>query len=83
MADCPRHLRLPKIVKTILDKTFLMPVSGADGIRVLVSEHQDSPGEYIVSLERGGMKDPICSLDELRFVSGAIAAAATRIEDAT
>ena len=83
MADRPRHLRLPKIVKTILDKTFLKPVSGEDGIRVLVSEHQDSPGEYIISLERGGMKDAICSLDELQFVAGAIAAAATRIEDAT
>ncbi len=68
------------LMKTILDKTFLKPVSGEDGLRVLVSEHQDSPGEYIVSLERAGMKDSVCSLDELRFVSGAIAAAASRIE---
>lgn len=66
-------------MKTILDKTFLHPKTGADGIRLLVSEHQDSPGEYIVSLERAGMKDSICSEDELRFVAGAIGAAATRI----
>ena len=41
-------------MKTILDKTFLLPVSGADGIRVMVSEHQDSPGEYIVSAHSAG-----------------------------
>ena len=69
-------------MKTILDKTYLKPVSGEDGLRVMVSEHQDSPGEYIVSLERAGMKDSVRSLDELRFVSGAIATAATRIEEA-
>lgn len=68
-------------MKTILDKTYLNPGTGEDGIRVLVSEHQDSPGEYIVSLERSGMNDSVCSLQELLFVSGAIAAAATRIED--
>ena len=69
-------------MKTILDKTYPKPVSGADGLRVMVSEHQDSPGEYIVSLERAGMNDSVCALDELRFVSGAIATAATRIEEA-
>lgn len=61
-------------MKTILDKTF-----PADGIRVLVSEHEDSPDEYIISLERGGLSESVCSVEELRFVAGAIAAAATRI----
>lgn len=63
-------------MKTILDKTF----NGAiGGIRVLVTEHEDHPKQYIVGLERGGMSDSTCSVAELQFVAGAIAAAATRI----
>ena len=63
-------------MKIILDKHF--PTS--DGLRVLVSEHEDSPGEYIISLERGGVSESVCTVEELLWLGGAIAAAGTRIQ---
>jgi len=66
-------------MKTILDKTNGV---GLGALRVRVLEHPDAPGEYIISLERGGLPESVCeSLAELRFMANCLAAAADRIEN--
>src|ERR1019366_1249949 len=74
---------LPRLVggvmKTILDKTC---GGGIVALRVQVLEHPDAPGEYIISLERGGLQESVCeSVAELRFLANCLAAAADRIEE--
>lgn len=63
-------------MKTILDKSN----GGIGAIRVLVLEHPDAPGEYIISMARGGISESNCeNVDELRFVAECLQAAADRI----
>ena len=66
-------------MKTILDKTC---GGGIGALRVQVLEHPDAPGEYIISLERGGLPESVCeSVAELRFMANCLTAAADRIEE--
>lgn len=63
-------------MSTILDKQF----PGDRGVRLLVLEHHDARGSFIVCIERNGARASTFSLIELKFIALAIAMAAEKIE---
>jgi len=53
-------------MKIIIDKQLKAPNPLFGPLRVLLSEHEDDPGQYILDLARGGLSDRTLTPEEVR-----------------